>query len=105
MGVESDGPADRGGLEIGMVITDAANRKVASLTEFREALANRPAGRDLLVRILKGNKAEFRVILDRSSTTGAGPAIEGPDPLDPIPRPETKPGPGDPSKAPDPKPD
>ena len=55
------GPADRGGLEIGMVITDAAGRKVANLVEFREALANRPAGRDLLVRILKGAKAEFRV--------------------------------------------
>jgi serine protease Do len=107
MGVETDSPADRGGLEIGMVITDAANRKVASLAEFREALANRPAGRDLLVRILKGNKAEFRVILDRSSTTGTGPAPEGPDPLDPLPKPETTPGPGEPAKAPmpDPKPD
>jgi serine protease Do len=66
-GVEPDGPADRGGLEVGMVITDAANRKVASLPEFREALAKRPAGTDLLVRILKGSKAEFRVIFDRTN--------------------------------------
>ena len=72
MGVEPDSPADRGGLEIGMVITDAANRKVASLPEFREALAKRPAGADLLVRILKGAKAEFRVIFDRTNPTGTG---------------------------------
>ena len=79
MGVEADSPADRGGLEVGMVITDAANRKVLSLPEFREALASRPAGRDLLVRILKGTKAEFRVILDRSNPTGSGAS----DPLEP----------------------
>ncbi len=72
MGVEPDSPADRGGLEVGMVITDAANRKVASLPEFREALANRPAGRDLLVRILKGTKAEFRVIFDRDEPVRRG---------------------------------
>jgi len=67
MDVEPDSPSDRGGLEVGMVITDAANRKVTSLPEFREALAQRPGGRDLLVRILKGNKAEFRVIFDKTN--------------------------------------
>jgi serine protease Do len=81
-GVEPDGPADRGGLEIGMVITDAAGRKVSNLVEFREALANRPANRDLLVRILKGTKAEFRVIVDRSSPPDPGP-LDLPPPLDP----------------------
>ena len=89
-GVEPDGPADRGGLEIGMVITDAANRKVASLADFREALANRPAGRDLLVRILKGTKAEFRVIVDRSGPADPGP-LDLPPPVDP-PRLEPVPG-------------
>ena len=83
MGVEADSPADRGGLEVGMVITDAANRKVLSLPEFREALASRPAGRDLLVRILKGTKAEFRVILDRSNPTGSRPGSGAADPLEP----------------------
>jgi len=38
----ADGPADRGGLEIGMVITDAAGRKVANLVDFRRGAANRP---------------------------------------------------------------
>ena len=88
MGVEADGPADRGGLEVGMVITDAANRKVSSLPEFREALATRPAGRDLLVRILKGAKAEFRVILDRPNPAGPEPPL-----LEPLPRPGAAPVP------------
>jgi len=98
IGVEPDGPADRGGLEVGMVVTDASNRKVATLPEFREALARRPPGRDLLVRILKGAKAEFRVILDPSSPANAGPAqADDPGPasppletprLDPIPTPD-----------------
>lgn len=82
MGVEPDSPADRGGLEIGMVITDAANRKVASLPEFREALANRQAGRDLLVRILKGTKAEFRVIFDRTNPSEGAAA----EPVAPLPK-------------------
>jgi serine protease Do len=74
LGVEPESPADRGGLEVGMVITDAANCKVASLPEFREALANRAADRDLLVRILKGTKAEFRVIFDRTNPSEPGTA-------------------------------
>ncbi len=82
-GVEPDSPADRGGLEVGMVITDAANHKVMSLPEFRAALAGRPTGRDLLVRILKGSKAEFRVILDRSNPTGTNLTPEKPGPPDP----------------------
>jgi len=94
-GVEPDGPADRGGLEVGMVITDAAGRQVANLAEFRAAQARRPAGRDLLVRILKGAKAEFRVIVDRSSPTdpGPGPPLEPALPPDPT-RLEAIPGPG-----------
>lgn len=90
VGVEPDSPADRGGLEIGMVITDAANRKVSSLPEFREAVANRPAGRDLLVRILKGSKAEFRVLFDRTNPgvedRGAGDVA--PPRLKPVPKPD-----------------
>ena len=101
MGVVPDGPADRAGLEIGMVITDASNRKVTSLPEFREALATKPAGRDLLLRILKGTKAEFRVILDRTSDASGplplpddsprldpGPKVETPVPPLPAPRPD-----------------
>ena len=83
-GVEPDGPADRGGLEIGMVITDAGGRKVATLIEFREALANRAKGRDLLVRILKGTKAEFRVILDASAAPSTTPVLPE---LEPLPNP------------------
>ena len=113
-GVEPDSPADRGGLEVGMVVTDAANRKVTSLPEFREALAGRTPGRDLLVRILKGPKAEFRVILDRSNPTGATRVPEKPEPpdpgpvpgdtprLEPLPKPETNPSPtrGEPLEVP-----
>jgi serine protease Do len=95
-GVEPDGPADRGGLEVGMVITDAASRKVTTLAEFREAVSGRPPGRDLLIRILKGTKAEFRVIVDRPAASGADPALDplpGLDSprLDPIPPGPTSP--------------
>ena len=62
-GVEPDGPADRGGLEIGMVLTDAAGKKVDTLAAFREALKQKAADRDLIVRVLRGQKAEFRVIV------------------------------------------
>ncbi len=64
LGVEPGSPADRGGLEIGLLITDVANRKVETLADFRGAMAGRPDGRDLLIRILKDSKAEFRVILE-----------------------------------------
>ena len=96
VGVEPDSPADRGGLEVGMVITDAANRKVSSLPEFREALAKKPARRDLLLRVLKGSKAEFRVLLDPSNPSSEAPATDASAPeispkLDPLP----SPGPGE----------
>jgi serine protease Do len=65
-GVEPDGPADRGGLEIGMIITDVGMHRVETLGDFRAALTKRPEGRDLVVHIRKGNKAEFRVILEKS---------------------------------------
>jgi serine protease Do len=72
-GVEPDGPADRGGLEIGMVITDAAGAKVKTLADFRASLARRPAGGDLILRILKGSKAEFRVLLGDGSQSRPQP--------------------------------
>ncbi|MEJ7637195.1 MAG: trypsin-like peptidase domain-containing protein [Singulisphaera sp.] len=68
LGVEPGSPADRGGLEVGLLITDVANRKVESLTDFRAALAGRTEGRDLLFRVLKDSKAEFRVILEPGET-------------------------------------
>lgn len=99
-GVEPGSPADRGGLEIGMVVTDAANRRVTTLPEFRAAEANRPPDRDLLVRILKGPKAEFRVILDRSNPSGVSHVPEDSEP----PRPTQPPG-NTPQLEPLPKPD
>jgi serine protease Do len=93
-GVEPDGPADRGGLEVGMVVTDAANRKVPSLADFREALAGRAPDRDLLLRVLKGTKAEFRVIVNSSNPASGGAASPAtlPAPLEPpIPAPATRP--------------
>ena len=73
VGVEPDGPSAQGGLEIGMVLTDAAGRRVTSLAEFRAALAGRPPGRDLLVRVLKGGRSSFRVIFDRSDPARSAP--------------------------------
>jgi len=62
-GVTPGGPADQGGLDIGMVVTDIAGRRVETLDDARKALDARPKDRDLLVRILRGPKAEFRVIV------------------------------------------
>jgi serine protease Do len=76
--VAPDGVADRGGLQVGMVITDVGGTKTESLDEFRSALAKREAGRDLVIRILKGQKAEFRVILNESTTRPAATAETNP---------------------------
>jgi serine protease Do len=70
VGVEPEGPADRGGIERGMIITDVANEKVTTIAEFRAALAARPRGRDTVVRILKGDKAEYRVLLGEGPRPG-----------------------------------
>ena len=70
-GVEPGGPADRGGLEIGMVLTDVGGVRVESLADLRAALARRARNSDLVVRILKGTKAEFRVLLDPSRADAA----------------------------------
>ncbi len=86
-GVEPDGLADRGGLEVGMVVTDVAGRKAASVDDFREAVARRPQGRDLLIRILKGSKAEFRVIPDQSAPAAnpSAPVPKDDIQLEPLP--------------------
>jgi len=84
VGVEPDGPADRAGVELGMVITDAAERKVSTLPEFRAALARRRAGRDLILRVLKGAKPGFRVLLGRPAPPEGPPPPDGPI-LEPIP--------------------
>ena len=76
-GVEPEGAADRAGIEIGMVITDAADRKLSTLAEFRAALARRAPDADLVLRILRNNKPGFRVLLGRPearSTTEPAPA-------------------------------
>ena len=62
-GVDPDGRADQGGLEIGMLITDAAGHKITTLAEFRAALAHQKPNTDLIVRIMKKSKAEFRVLV------------------------------------------
>ena len=60
-GLEPGGPADRAGIEIGMLVTDVAGKRVESLADAREVLAGRIEGRDLVLRVVKGQKAEFRV--------------------------------------------
>lgn len=65
-GIEPGGPADQAGLEIGMGVTHAGGQAVATLADFRAALASRADRRDLVLRVRKGDKAEFRVILAES---------------------------------------
>lgn len=91
LGVEPDSVADQGGLEVGMVITDADNRRVSSLADFRAVLSRRAAGHDLVVRIVKDGRPGFRVILDATatrSTPSAEPEPERPPALPPLREPQ-----------------
>ena len=74
VGVDPEGPADKGGIEIGMVILDAAGNRVTNLADFHKALTARPRDRDLLLRVLRGPKAEFRVIPDKTDAARPGAA-------------------------------
>ncbi len=86
-GIDPDGPADRGGLEPGMVITDAGGRMVGNLEDFQEVFKGRPAGRDLLVRIRKGSKVEFRVVVTPEKGTEPTPPLEPLSPTNPTAEP------------------
>lgn len=66
--VDKDGPADQGGLEAGMVITRVADRDVSRLEDFREAVSVAQPKENLIVRILKGAKAEIRLIPQQPAT-------------------------------------
>jgi serine protease Do len=70
-GVDPDGPADRSGLEAGTVITDAARKRVRSLDDFRDALKDYDPSRGLLLRVNRGGKREFRVIVGGNPTRPA----------------------------------
>ncbi len=87
-GVDADSPADRGGLEPGMVVTDAAGKGVGNVEDFRRVFVGRPPGRDLLIRIKRGSKAEFRVIVAPAADQLKEPAEPALEPLPPpTPRP------------------
>jgi serine protease Do len=83
-GVEKDGPADRGGLEPGMVITRVADREVNNLDDVRKALAEARPGKDLVVQILKGAKPEIRLIPRQAETKDPEPAGREPEPAQPL---------------------
>ncbi|WP_074307477.1 trypsin-like peptidase domain-containing protein [Singulisphaera sp. GP187] len=78
--VEQDGPADHGGLEAGMVITRVADHDVKSLDDFRKALAEGRPGQDLVIRILKGTKAEIRLIPQQSESKSKESVSPGREP-------------------------
>ena len=86
MSVDPTSPADRGGLEAGMLLTDAGGKLVGNVADFRQAIADRAPGRDLLVRIRKGSKAEFRVVVAPEGPVTSTPAAPEPEPeLGPLP--------------------
>jgi serine protease Do len=64
LGLEPGGPADRSGIEVGMLVTDVGGSRVESLDELRNALAGRDSSRDVVLRVVNGRKAEFRVLID-----------------------------------------
>ncbi len=53
---------DQGGLDPVSVITRVADRDVSRLADFREAVSVAQPKENLIIRILKGAKAEFRLI-------------------------------------------
>ncbi len=65
--VEPGSPADRGGLEAGMRITEMAGQKVSTVEDVRRIAANRPKGTDLVIGIRDGAKTGYRVILGESA--------------------------------------
>jgi len=83
VGVERGGPADRGGLEPGMLLTRIGDRDVENLEDVRKALADAPAGKDMVIRILRGAKAEVRVIpeprIPKSDSKESSPPGREPD--------------------------
>jgi serine protease Do len=88
--VEPGGPADVNGLEPGMVITDVNKQRVGTLDDLRAALARRPKGQDVVLRVLKGAKPEFRVLL---APEDAARADDKPEPKE---EKDGDPAPGDP---------
>jgi S1-C subfamily serine protease len=63
VGITPGGPADLGGLEPGMAVTDVLDHRIRSLADFRKAVALVPIDRDLILRIQHRGRSEFRVIL------------------------------------------
>lgn len=63
VGITPGGPADLGGLEPGMVVTDVLDHRIRSPADFRKAVALVPVDRDLILRIRHRGRSEFRVIL------------------------------------------
>ena len=95
LGVAPETPADRAGMEPGMVVTDAEYDPVEGLDDFRRALASRPRGRGLLLRVARGKRREFHVILDDPpGRVGGAPAR---DRARPAPRVVDAPGDGRPA--------
>jgi serine protease Do len=83
VGVDPGGRAERAGLDVGMLLTDVANQRVTSMNDLRSALSDRGPDKDLVVRILKGTRAGFRVILAEPAQpkeVPAAPTGAKPDP-------------------------
>ncbi|GAC1471315.1 MAG: Do family serine endopeptidase [Isosphaeraceae bacterium] len=70
VGVEPDGPADRGGFEVGTLLIDAGGQPLNSVDDLRNALAKRQ-DRPLICRVQRGAKREFRVLVDPATDEGA----------------------------------
>jgi serine protease Do len=71
--VEPGSRAERAGLEVGMMLTDVANHRVTSVDDLRSTLSEHGTDKDLVVRILKGTRAGFRVILADEAQTKEPP--------------------------------
>lgn len=90
VGVDPNGSADRGGLTLGMLITDAGGRRITHLADLRAAVLEarqRPSPTQeapLILRIFQGDRPGFRVLMlpQRPGAPGGGPDPLKPDALD-----------------------
>jgi serine protease Do len=74
--VESGSEADEAGMERGDLIVELEKARVATLDDFRKAVAGLPADKPFLVRALRGDDTRFLLIAPRAVTR----AVEKPVP-------------------------
>jgi serine protease Do len=62
--VESDGPAARGGIKPGDVITEINHERVTNPKQFRDAVKSADAKKGVVINLISGGTSRFEVLKD-----------------------------------------